>query len=120
MNGRDNKGSLWINPGDGSAIPGKDKIKGVKPLMASMVCSFFGASMPESITDSIISLITIEVRNAGILIPEGTLQMCSCQYSSQSFLDPTEMALWLVPTWVLGGHRLVFMQSLFRVTSLSI
>ena len=77
-------------------ILGKDKIKGAKPSMAGMVCSFFGVSALKSIGDSIISLITIEVRGANVLIPGGTIQNCSCKYSSQSFLDPIDIAIWLV------------------------
>ena len=106
---------FWTNPRDDLAILGKDKIKGAKP---SMVCSFFRAGNPESTGNSIISLITTEVWGTGILIPGGTLQRRSCKYSSPSFLDPIDIALWLV--CVLGGYRLAAMQSLLCTTSFSI
>ena len=87
------------NLGDDLEIPGKDKIKGAKPSMAGMVCPFFGASNLETSGDSIISLIMTKVGEASILILGGTLQRHSRKYSSQSFLDPTIIALWLVPAW---------------------
>ena len=40
--------------------------------MAGMVCSLFEAGTPESIGDSIISLIMTEVGGTSILIPRGT------------------------------------------------
>ena len=101
---------FWINLGDGFATTGNAKTRGVKPSMASMACPFFGAGAPKSISDSIISLITTEVGRAG-----GILHKCSCKNSSQSVLDPIIIALWLVPVWVFGGHRLAAMQSLLRI-----
>ena len=59
--------------------------------MSSMVCSFFRASTLESMGDSITSSITNEVEGASILIPRGTLQRRSCNYSSQYSLNPTEL-----------------------------
>ena len=100
--------------------PGKDKIKKAKPSMVGRFCSFFGDGTPESTGDLVISSITTEVRGASVLIPEGTLQRCSCNYLSQSFLNPIVIALWLVLTWVFGGHSLATMQSSLRTTSLSI
>jgi len=73
---------FWENPRDGLAIPGKDKIKEAKPLLADVVCSFFGAGTPESTRDSIISSIMIEVGEAGVLIPGRTLQRGSRKYLS--------------------------------------
>ena len=102
------------NPGDGLAILGKDNIEGAKPSIAGRVCSFFGADTPDSTGDSIISLITTQVGGASILILGGTLQRHSCKYSSQSFLNPINIVLWLVLAWVFGGHRLVAMQSLLH------
>ena len=83
--------------------------------MASMACPFFEAGALESIGDSVISSITMEVEGAG-----GTLHKRSHKYLSQSFLNPIVIVLWLVPAWVFRGHRLAAMQSLLRITSLSI
>ena len=84
---------FYTNPEEGLAIPGKDKIKGAKSSMVGMACPFFGASTPEATGDSIISSITTEVGGPSILITRGTLQWHSRKYSSQSFLDPIDIAL---------------------------
>ena len=65
--------------------------------MAGMVCSFFGDGTLKSIGDSIISSITTKVEGVGVLILGGTLQKRSSKYSSQSFFDPIDITLWLVP-----------------------
>lgn len=88
--------------------------------MVGIICSFFGVGSLESTGDSIISLIMTEVGGVGVLIPRGILQRRSCKFSSQFFLDPIDIALWLLPAWVLGGHRLAAMQSFLCTTSLSI
>ena len=49
------------------------KTRVVKPSMAGMACPFFGASALESTGDSIISLITTEVGEAG-----GSVVASSC------------------------------------------
>lgn len=67
----------WINPRGGLTTTGNSKTKGVKPSMPGMVCPFFEASTLESISYSIISLITTKVIGASALIPRGTLQRCS-------------------------------------------
>ena len=67
------------------------KTKGVKLSTVSMACPFFGANAFESIGDSVISSIMIKVEGV-----EGILHKRSCKYSSQSFLDPIDIALWLV------------------------
>ena len=74
---------LWTNPRDGFSIGGSAKTKGVKPSMASMAYPFFEANAPESIGNSVISLIMMKVRRA-----RGTLHKHSSKYSSKSFLDP--------------------------------
>ena len=79
---------FWINPEDGFATAGNTKTRGVKPLMAGMVCPFFGAGTLESVGDYVISSIITEVGCAG-----GILHKLSCKYSSQSFLDPTIIVL---------------------------
>lgn len=104
-----------INPGDGFATAGSIEIRGVKPSMAGVACPLFGAGTLESTGDSMISLTITEVRGAG-----GIPDKNSCKYSSQSFLDPTNIALWLVLAWLLGEHRLAAMQLFLRVISLSI
>ena len=83
--------------------------------MAGMACPLFEAGTPKSTSDSVITSITTEVRRA-----RGILQRHSCKYSSQSFLDPTVIVLWLIPAWVLGRNRLAAMQSLIHMTSFSI
>ena len=104
-----------INPRDGSATASSAKTRGVKPLMASMVCPFFGDGAPESTSDSIIFLIMIEVGGHG-----GILHKHFCKYSSQSFLDPIDIALCQILAWVTGRHRLAAMQSLLCMDSLLI
>ena len=94
---------------------GSAKTKGVKPSTVGMACPFFGADAFESTGDSIISSIMIKVEGV-----EGILHKRSCKYSSQSFLDPIDIALWLVPAWLFGGHRLAAMQSPLCIDSLSI
>ena len=111
--------SFQINLGDGFATAGNAKTKGVKPSMTSIVCPFFRAGALESIGDSMISSITTKVRGASVPILGQTLQRRSCKYSSQFFLDPIDITLWLVFAYVLGGHKLATMQSLFCTTSLS-
>lgn len=113
MNGGDYRG--WINPRDDSRIVGNAKTKGAKPSTAGMVCPLSKAGAPESISDSVISLITTEVGGA-----RGILHRCSSKYLSQSSFDSIDIVLWLVPAYVLRGHRLAAMQLLLRTTSLSI
>jgi len=96
-------------------ITGSAKTRGAKLSMTSMVYPFFEASAPESTSDSVISSITTKVGGVG-----GILHKCFRKYSSQSFLDPIDIALWLVDTWVFGGHRLAAMQSFLCKDSLSI
>ena len=81
---------FWINPRDDSTIIGNAKTKGAKPSTSGTVCPFFGAGAPESIGDSFSSIMT-KVRGA-----EGILHRCSRKYSSQSSLNSTNIALWLV------------------------
>ena len=94
---------------------GSAKTKGVKPSTVGMACPFFGAGAFESTGDSVISSIMIKVEGA-----EGILHKRSCKYSPQSFLDPVDIALWLVPAWLFEGHRLAAMQSPLCMDSLSI
>ena len=85
--------------------------------MAGMVCPFFGAGTLKSTGDSIISSVTTKVKGTGILILKETLQRHSYKYSSQSFLDPIDIALWLVPAGYLEGignyHAIVPLYDLF-------
>ena len=104
-----------INLGDGSMTTGSAKTRGVKPSMASIACPFFGTSAPKSISDFVISSIMIDVDRV-----KGILHKHSYKYSSQSFLDPIDIALWLVPAWVFRRYRLAAMQLLLRMDSLSI
>ena len=106
---------FWINPRDDSMIAVNVKTKEVKPSIVDRICPFFEAGTPKSIGDSMISLIMTKVGGAGVV-----LHRHSRKYSSQSCLYPIDIALWLVPICVLGGHRLATMQSLLHTTSLSI
>ena len=72
-------------------IAGSAKTREVKPSMVGMASTFFGANAFEPTGDSVISSIMIEVKGA-----EGILHKHSCKYSSQSFLDLIDIALWLV------------------------
>ena len=77
-----------------------------------MAYPFFGAGASESTGDFVISSTMIEVKGA-----EGILHKHSCKYSSQSFLDPIDITLWLVPAWLFRGHKLAhrpFAQILFQ------
>ena len=104
-----------VNPGDDSMTASNAKTRGVKTSMAGMACPFFGSGASESTSDFVISSIMTEVEGA-----RGILHKRSYKYSSQSFLDPINIALWLVPAWVLGGHRLAAMESLLCIDSFSI
>jgi len=97
-----------------------DKIKGARPSTAGVVCPFSGASALESTGDFIISSITTEVGGVGILVLGGILQRRSRKYSSQSSLDPTNIAPWLVLAYAPRRHKLATMQLLFLTTALSI
>ena len=104
-----------VNPGDDSMTASNAKTRGVKTSMAGMACPFFGSGASESTSDFVISSIMTEVEGA-----RGILHKRSYKYSSQSFLDPINIALWLVPAWLFGGHRLAAMQSPLCIDSLSI
>ena len=83
--------------------------------MACGTCPFPKSDDLGSVGDSTISLMTTKKRGAKVTLPRRF-----CRYSSQSFLDPTDIALQLVPNWANGGHRLVAIQSPLRTISLSI
>ena len=68
------------------------RTRGVKPSMASMACPSFGVGAFESTGNFVISSKTTKVGGVG-----GILHKHSCKYSSQSFLDPINITLWLVP-----------------------
>ena len=74
-----------------------------------------GHHNPESTGISMISLMTIEEEGAEVTWPRRF-----SKYSSQSFLNPTDIALQLVPDWVIGGNKLAAIQSPLRTISLSI
>ena len=69
----------------------------------------------EFTSDSMISSMTTEEEGTKVTLPRRF-----GKYSSQSFLDPTNIALQLDSNWVIGGHKLAAMQSPLCTTSLSI
>ena len=83
--------------------------------MVGGACHFPKSYNSESAGDSMISSMTIEEGGAEVTLPRNF-----CRYSSQSFLDLTDIALQLVPDWVARGNRLVAMQSSLCTISLSI
>ena len=98
---------FWTDAGNVSTVASNAKTKGGKP--------FFRADAPESTSDSMISLMMIKVEEVGGILPR-----YSHMYLSQSLLNPTDTALWLVPTWVARGHTLDTMQLSFCTNSLLI
>lgn len=72
--------------------------------MAGGACPFPKSDDPESVGDSMISSMTTEEGGTKVTLPRHF-----CRYSSQSFLDPTDIALQLVPNWVAKEHRLAAM-----------
>ena len=91
------------------------RTRGSNPSMAGRTCPFPKSDDPRSTDVSTISSMTAEEESAKVTWPR-----CFSKYSSQSFLDPTDIALQLVFNWVIGGHKLAAIQSLLRTISLSI
>ena len=83
--------------------------------MVGGVCPFPESDDFRSAGDSTISSMTTEDRGIEVTLPRHFYR-----YSSQSFLNPTDKTLQLVPDWVSRGHRLAAMQSSFCTISLSI
>ena len=83
--------------------------------MAGETCPFPKSDDPRSVDVSTISSMTAEEESAKVTWPRRF-----SKYSSQSFLDPTDIALQLVFNQVIGGHKLAAIQSLLRTISLSI
>ena len=94
---------------------GNARNRGVNPPMAGGAYPFPESDDLGSIGDSMISSITTEEGCAEVTWPRSF-----CRYSSQSFLDPTNIALQLVLDWTVGGHKLAAMQSPLHTISLSI
>ena len=99
----------------GSTTTGNARTQGVNPSMAGRACPFSKSDNPDSTCDSLISSMTTEEGSAEVTLPRHFYR-----YSSQSFLDPTDIALQLTPDWVARGHRLAAMQSSLHTISLSI
>ena len=74
--------------------------------MAGEACLFPKSDDPRSTGDFVISSMTTEEEGAEI-----TFLRHFYKYSSQSFLDPTNITLQLAPDWAVRGHRLAAMQS---------
>ena len=83
---------------------GNVRTRGVNPLMVGGACLFPESDDLGSASDSMISSMTTEKGGA-----EVTLLRHFCRYSSQSFLDPTDIALQLATDWVARAHRLATM-----------
>ena len=94
---------------------GNARTRGVNPSMAGRACLFLESDDPESASDSMISSMTTKEGGTKVTLPRHFNK-----YSSQSFLDPTNIALQLVFDYATRGHRLVAMQPPFRTTSLLI
>ena len=107
--------SSWIDNKANLATIGNARTRRVNPLMAGGAYLFLESDDLRFANDSTISLRT--TKEGGV---EVTLPRHFCRYSSQSFLNPTDIALQLAPNWVAKGHRLAAMQSPLRTFSLSI
>ena len=105
----------YTDDGAGPVIAGSARTRGMNPLMAGGACLFLKSNDPGSIGDSMISSMTTE--EGGV---EVTWPRCFYRYLSQSFLDPTDIALQLASNWLVGGHKLAAIQSHFCTISLSI
>ena len=83
--------------------------------MADGVCPFLESDDPESMGVSTISSMTTEEGGAEVTWPRHFYR-----YSSQSFLDLTDIELRLASDWTVGGHKLAAIQSPFCTISLLI
>ena len=83
--------------------------------MVGGVFLFLESDNSGSAGDSMIFSMTTDKGGAEVTLPRRFYR-----YSSQSFLDPTDIALQLAPDWVARGQRLAAMQSPFLMISLSI
>ena len=106
---------FWTDDEAGPVIAGNARTRGVNPPMAGRACPFPESDGLRSIGDYMIFSMTTKEGGAEVTIPRRF-----CRYSSQSFLDPTDIALQLALDWVARGHRLVAMQSSLHTISLSI
>ena len=87
----------------------------MNPSVAGGACPFLEFDDPEFADDSMISSMTTDEGGTEVTLPRRFYR-----HSSQSFLDPTDIALQLVLNWVARGHRLIAMQSSLCTISLSI
>ena len=104
-----------INDVASSTTTSNARTRGVNPSMAGGACPFPKFDDLWSIGDSTISSMTTEEKGAEVTLPSHF-----CRYSSQSFLNPIDIALQLASDLVARGHRLAAIQSPFRNISLSI
>ena len=87
----------------------------MNPPMVDGLYLFPESDDPRFVGVSTISSITTEEEG-----PRATWPRCFYKYSSQSFLNPIDIALQLAPNWVVGGHKLAAIHSPLRIISLSI
>ena len=87
----------------------------MNPSMEDRTSPFPESDDPKFARDSTISSMTTEEGGT-----EVALLGHFYRYSSQSLLDPTDIALQLAPDWVVRGYRLTAIQSPLRTTPLSI
>ena len=99
----------------GPVTTDNSRTRRVNPSMVGETFPFPESDDPESTGISMISLMTIEEEGAEVTWPRRF-----SKYSSQSFLNPTDIALQLVPDWAIGGNKLAAIQSPLRTISLSI
>ena len=76
----------------GPVIIGNARTRGTNPPMAGGTCPFPESDDPRSVGVSTISSMTTKEEGAKVTWPR-----CFSKYLSQSFLDPTNIALQLVP-----------------------
>ena len=82
--------------------------------MVGETCPFSESDDPESVGNSTFSSMTTEEEGA-----EATWPRHFSKYSSQSFIDPTNIALQLAIDWTIRGHNLATMLSPLLAISLS-
>ena len=111
-----NNGSYLLNQWRGRPCDHRQcKNWGANPSVVGGTCLFHKSDYLGSTSVHTISLMT--TKEEGV---EATWPRRFSKYSFQSFLDPTDIALQLVPDSVIGGQKLVAIQSPFCTISLSI
>ena len=82
----------WTDDEAGPAIAGNSRTRGMNRSMAGRAFHFLKSDDLESAGDSTIFSMTTKEGGAEVTLPR-----CFSRYSSQSFLDPTDITLQLIP-----------------------